>query len=82
MEHMEQRYCVINAQDLERIDQMLVQAINLCANPLPFSQLTEEDDATASYPGAYGYSYQTLKSIKEHIDTARAFDPSLPWSPF
>ena len=82
IEHMEQSYCIINAQDLERIDQMLVRAINLCANPRPFSQTTEEDDCTASYAGAYGYSYVTLKSIKDYIDTARPFDPSLPWSPF
>ena len=82
MEHMQQNYCVISAHDLERIDQMIVHAINLCANPLPFSQTNELDDATASYAGAYGYTYQTLKSVKEHIDTARPFDPSLPWSPF
>ncbi len=79
---MNQRYCVINAYDLERIDQMLVRAINLCANPVSMSELDEDADCTASYPGAFGYSYQTLKSIKEHIDTARPFDPSLPWAPF
>lgn len=79
---MEQQYCVISAYDLERIDEMLVRAINICGSPRPFDQTTEEDDFTASYAGAYGYSYSTLKSIKEHIDTARPFDPSLPWSPF
>lgn len=79
---MEQSYCLISSFDLERIDKMLVSAINLCADPRPFSQCSSEDDCTASYPGAYGYSYQTLKSIKEHIDTARPFDPSIPWSPF
>ena len=79
---MNQRYCVINAFDLERIDEMLVRAINLCANPVSMSELDVHSDATASYAGAYGYSYQTLKSIKDHIDTAKPFDPSLPWSPF
>ena len=79
---MEQRYCVINAFDLERIDEMLVRAINLCANPVPLSELDEHADATASYAGAYGYSYQTLKVIKDHVDAARPFDPSLPWTPF
>jgi hypothetical protein len=79
---LNQRYCVINAFDLERIDEMLVRAINLCANPVSLSELDENADATASYSGAYGYSYQTLKSIKDHIDTAKPFDPSLPWSPF
>ncbi len=79
---MEQSYCVISAFDLERIDEMLVRAINICGSPRSFSECTEEDDATASYAGAYGYSYQTLKSIKEHIDTARPFDPSLAWDPF
>ena len=79
---MQQSYCVINAHDLKMIDEMLVRAINLCGSPRPFSETTEGDDATASYAGAYGYSYQTLKSVKDHIDTARAFDPSVPWSPF
>ena len=82
IDHMNQRYCVINAHDLEMIDDMLVRAINLCGSPRPLSEVSEEDDATSSYAGAYGYSYQTLKSIKEHIDTARPFDPSLPWTPF
>ena len=79
---MEQRYCVISAYDLERIDEMLVRAINLCGSPRSLSELDENADATASYSGAYGYSYQTLKSVKEHIDMAQPFDPSLPWSPF
>ena len=80
---MEQRnYCLISAFDLERIDEMLVRAINICGSPRPYSETSEEDDATASYAGAYGYSYQTLKSIKEYIDGARPFDPSLPWTPF
>ena len=79
---MQQSYCVINAHDLKMIDEMLVRAINLCGSPRPYSETTEGDDATASYAGAYGYSYQTLKSVKEHIDSARPFDPSVPWSPF
>ena len=79
---MQQSYCVINAHDLKMIDEMLVRAINLCGSPRPYSETSEEDDATASYAGAYGYSYQTLKSVKEHIDSARPFDPSVPWSPF
>ncbi len=79
---MNQRYCVINAHDLEMIDEMLVRAINICGSPRPFSECEDGDDATACYAGAYGYSYQTLKSIKEHIDCARPFDPSLPWTPF
>jgi hypothetical protein len=79
---MQQSYYLISSFDLERIDDMLVSAIDFCANPLPFSQITEDDDCTVSYPEACGYSYQTLKSIKEHIDSARPFDPSLPWSPF
>ena len=79
---MEQSYCIINAHDLEMIDEMLVRAINICGSPRPYSETTEEDDSTASYAGAYGYSYQTLKSIKDYIDGARPFDPSLPWTPF
>ena len=79
---MEQSYCLISSFDLERIDEMLVRAINLCANPRPFSQCSPEDDCTASYPGSYGYSYMTLKSIKEHLDTARPYDPSLSDVPF
>ena len=79
---MEQSYCLISSFDLERIDEMLVRAINICSSPRAFSEISPEDDATASYAGAYGYSYQTLKSIKEHIDTAQPFDPSLPWAPF
>ena len=79
---MEQSYCLISSFDLERIDEMLVRAINICGSPRPFSECLPEDDATASYAGAYGYSYSTLLSIKEHIDMARPFDPSLPWTPF
>ena len=79
---MQQSYCVISSFDLERIDEMLVRAINLCGNPSPLSELDDNADATASYAGAYGYSYQTLKSIKDHIDTARPFDPSIAWDPF
>jgi hypothetical protein len=79
---LEQTYCVISAFDLERIDEMIVRAINLCANPVSMSELDEDADCTASYAGSYGYTYQTLKSVKDHIDTARPFDPSLPWSPF
>jgi hypothetical protein len=79
---LEQSYCVISAFDLERIDEMLVRAINICGSPRSFSELDDNADATASYAGAYGYSYQTLKSIKDHIDTARPFDPSLAWDPF
>ena len=79
---MNQTYCLISSWDLERIDEMLVRAINVCANPRPFSQCSPEDDCTSSYSGAYGYSYSTLKSIKEHIDTARPYDPSLSDVPF
>ena len=79
---MDQSYCLISSWDLERIDEMLVRAINLCGSPLSLSELDDNADATASYAGAYGYSYQTLKSIKEHIDSAKPFDPSVPWSPF
>ncbi len=79
---MQQSYCVINAHDLEMIDEMLVRAINICGSPRPLSECNEEDDSTASYAGAYGYSYQTLKSIKDYIDTARPFDPSIAWDPF
>jgi hypothetical protein len=79
---MEQSYCIINSHDLEMIDEMLVRAINLCGSPRSLSECTPEDDSTASYAGAYGYSYQTLKSIKDYIDGARPFDPSLPWTPF
>jgi hypothetical protein len=79
---LEQSYCVISAFDLERIDEMLIRAINLCGSPRSLSELDLNADATASYAGAYGYSYQTLKSIKDHIDTARPFDPSLAWDPF
>jgi hypothetical protein len=79
---MQQSYCVISSFDLERIDEMLVRAINICGSPHSLSELDDNADATASYAGAYGYSYATLKSVKEHIDTARPFDPGLPWSPF
>jgi hypothetical protein len=79
---MEQSYCLISSFNLERIDEMLVRAINICGSPRPFSETTEEDDCTASYAGAYGYSYQTLKSIKEYIDTARPYDPSITGVPF
>jgi len=79
---MKQDYCLISSFDLERIDEMLVRAINVCGSPRSLSELDDESDATASYAGAYGYSYQTLKSIKEHIDTAQPFDPSVPWAPF
>ena len=79
---MQQSYCLISSFDLERIDEMLVRAINLCGSPRPFSECSPEDDCTASYAGAYGYSYSTLKSIKEHIDTARPYDPSLSDVPF
>ena len=79
---MPQSYCIINAQDLKKIDEMLVRAINLCANPTPNSLLDEHSEPTASYAGAYGYSYQTLKSIKDYVDMAKPFDPSVPWSPF
>jgi len=82
VDFMEQSYCLISSYDLEQIDNMVVRAINLCANPLPYSQVDEHSDSTASYPGAYGYTYQTLKSIKDHIDTARPYDPSLPTTPF
>ena len=82
MDYMKQSYCLISSWDLERIDEMLVRAINVCANPRPFSQCSPEDECTASYSGAYGYSYSTLKSIKEHIDTARPYDPSLSDVPF
>ena len=61
---------------------MLVRAINLCSNPLPLSELDDNADSTASYAGAYGYSYQTLKSIKEYIDNAKPYDPSLASVPF
>ena len=30
---MEQSYCIINAHDLEMIDEMLVRAINICGSP-------------------------------------------------
>ena len=80
---MEQRYyCLISSWDLERIDEMLIRALNVCGSPRSFTECTPEDDCTASYAGAYGYTYQTLKSIKEHIDTAQPFDPSLPHTPF
>ena len=80
---MEQRYyCLISSWDLEQIDKMLVRALNVCSSPRSFSECSPEDEPTASYAGAYGYSYQTLKSIKDHIDTAEPFDPSLPPTPF
>tara|TARA_R100000951_G_scaffold98648_2_gene88716 strand:- start:933 stop:1172 length:240 start_codon:yes stop_codon:yes gene_type:complete len=79
---MQQSYCIIPSFELERIDEMLVRAINLCGSPRSYSECSPEDDATASYAGSWGYSYATLKSIKEHIDTAKPFDPSIAWDPF
>ena len=82
VDFMEQSYCLISSYDLEQIDKMVVRALNLCANPVSMSQLDENSEVTASYAGACGYSYQTLKSVKEHIDTARPYDPSLESTPF
>ena len=79
---MQQSYCLISSFDLERIDEMLVRAINICGSPRPFSQTTEEDDCTSSYAGAYGYSYQTLKSSKDPIDMASPSDQSHSDVPF
>jgi hypothetical protein len=79
---MKQDYCLIRSKDLQYIDEILVRTINLCASPFSITQLDEDADATASYPGAYGYSYQALKMIKDYLDQAQPYDPSLEPTPF
>jgi hypothetical protein len=79
---MEQSYCLIRSKDLQYVDEILVRTLNLCANPVSSSLLDEDADATASYPGAYGYSYMALKMIKGYLDMAQTYDPSLEPTPF
>ena len=79
---MKQDYCLIRSKDLQYIDEILVRTINLCASPVSITQLDEDADATASYPGAYGYSYMALKVIKDYLDQAQPYDPSLEPTPF
>ncbi len=79
---MEQSYCLIRSKDLQYVDEILVRTLNLCANPVSSSLLDEDADATASYPGAYGYSYMALKMIKDYLDMAQPYDPSLEPTPF
>ena len=79
---MNQDYCLIRSKDLQLVDEILVRTINLCANPKSYSEYSPEDDATASFPGAYGYSYQALKLIKDYLDMAQPYDPSVERTPF
>ena len=79
---MNQDYCLIRSKDLQYVDELLVRTINLCASPVSLTELDENADATASYAGAYGYSYQALKIIKDYLDMAQPYDPSVERTPF
>jgi len=79
---MNQTYAIIPTFEMDQINEMLDRALVLCSNPTSLSLLDEQADATASYAGAYGYSYQTLKAVKEYLQVARPHDPSLTPTPF
>lgn len=55
------------------IEKMLVQlhrAEGYCTNAVPSSQVTFEDEPTASYPGASGYARATMRNVIQSLESA------------
>ena len=71
------RHYEIDELTFKFIDANITRTLNLCSSPKSLTECTPDDDATASYAGAFGYSYQTLKMIKTQLDAARLVDPSV-----
>ena len=76
---MDSQYSLIRNDDHAYALRLITHAIELCSDPVSTSQLEEGSDATASYPGAYGYCYQTLKQLKEQLQFIQSYDPKVPF---
>ena len=81
---MIQRNYQLSAELHDQMLEMMERTIRLCANPVSNESLIDgvEHDATASYPGAYGYSYQCVKCLKDILECGQLIEPLTADAPF
>ena len=78
---MQQDYYLIKSDDYERVMELVIRALNSAAIEA-FPPDTTSHECGLAYAGAYGTTYATLGIIKDQLDSARPFDPSLEPTPF
>ena len=78
---MKQEYYLINSYEYERVMELVIRALNSAAIEA-FPPNTTSHECALSYAGAYGTTYATLGIIKDQLDFAEPFDPSLEPTPF
>ena len=77
-----QRVYQISAELHDQMVEIMDRTIRLCANPKSSELLTPDDDATASFAGSYGYSYQGIKCLKELLECGQLIVPQTAEVPF
>ncbi len=78
---MKQDYYLIKSYDYERVMELVIRALNTAAIEA-FPPDTTSHECGLAYAGAYGTTYATLGIIKDQLDYAEPFDPSLERTPF
>ena len=78
---MNQRYCLIRSTDLERINELVRNALDSAAIEA-FPPDTTSHQCAMTYASAYGTTFATLGIIQDTLMFARPYDPSLDPTPF
>lgn len=78
---MKQDYCLIRSCDLERINELVRNALDSAAVEA-FPPDTTSHQCAMTYASAYGTTYATLGIIQDHLLYAQPFDPTVERTPF
>jgi len=79
--HMKQDYCLIRSTDLERINDLVRDALDSAAVEA-FPPSTTSHQCAMTYASAYGRTYAALGIIQDTLMFATPYDPSVERTPF
>jgi len=78
---MKQDYCLIRSTDLERINDLVRDALDSAAVEA-FPPSTTSHQCAMTYASAYGRTYAALGIIQDTLMFATPYDPSVERTPF